>query len=350
MVNEIQQDITIPPAPPTGLYDADFQNKVNSLLAWFNTHAVEETTFIEKLNAFVLELNGVLPSVNAAASMADLTQYRGEWGAQGTPTTINTGESVSIGNTFYVSKIDGNTDSPPSVNWVEQGEQYIKKNGGAIVGDLDVQGNLTKSGHIVADIMTYMNTLLSVSTTSTSFDPNAVENGNPDHINIVSNHANTPDSTYYWHINTQFYSSTDNCRQIAAQYNNGADMYVRSRYNKFWTNWKKVAYTSSNTGWFNVSKINGWTGNLYYKKFNDGTVVVTGAPYNSSGSSGWGSRQICTLPAGYRPSTTMYAAAASNRHNAGGVPRAMVYADGRIFCETIGAYYMYMTFIYKAEN
>ncbi len=73
MINEIQQDVTIPPAPPTGLYDADFQNKINALLAWFNTHAVEETTFIEKLNLFVNEVNGAIPLVNNGLPVSEYT-------------------------------------------------------------------------------------------------------------------------------------------------------------------------------------------------------------------------------------------------------------------------------------
>jgi len=74
MINKIQQNVTIPPAPPTGLYDADFQNKVNALLAWFNTHAVEETTFIEKLNVFVNEVNGAIPLINNGLPVSD---YKG---------------------------------------------------------------------------------------------------------------------------------------------------------------------------------------------------------------------------------------------------------------------------------
>lgn len=56
------------------------------------------------------------PTMVQAATMADMTLYKGEWGALGTPTTLEMGWSVSIGDIFYVSKINGNTNTPPSVN------------------------------------------------------------------------------------------------------------------------------------------------------------------------------------------------------------------------------------------
>lgn len=62
-----------------------------------------------------------------------------------------------------------------------------------------------------------------------------------DHI-ILSNHANTPDDAYYWHITTTFYSAvtaTSNRGQIAVQYNGGARVYARSYFNDSWQPWTR---------------------------------------------------------------------------------------------------------------
>jgi len=65
------------------------------------------------------------PKICAALGMADtivdMTKYKGEYGAPGTPTTLQKGESVSIGNVFYVSKIDNNTDTVPSSSHIRLG-------------------------------------------------------------------------------------------------------------------------------------------------------------------------------------------------------------------------------------
>ncbi|WP_396190395.1 hypothetical protein [Flavobacterium sp.] len=60
---------------------------------------------------------------------------------------------------------------------------------------------------------------------------------------ILSNHANTPGLSSYWHITTTFYesiSSTANRGQIAVQYNNGGAAYVRSHYAGAWTSWVRM--------------------------------------------------------------------------------------------------------------
>ena len=59
---------------------------------------------------------------------------------------------------------------------------------------------------------------------------------------ILSNHANTPDSRYYWHITTTFYSAvanTSNRAQVAVQYNGGCRVYARSTYGGNWEPWTR---------------------------------------------------------------------------------------------------------------
>lgn len=54
---------------------------------------------------------------------------------------------------------------------------------------------------------------------------------------IVTNHANTPDSAYYWHITTTYYSTSGNVAQIAVQYSDSNRVYARSKYGAAWTAW-----------------------------------------------------------------------------------------------------------------
>lgn len=63
-----------------------------------------------------------------------------------------------------------------------------------------------------------------------------------DHI-LLSNHANTPDSTFYWYIYTCFFpsiSSTANRAQLAIQYDWGNQVYARSCYGPTWTPWVRL--------------------------------------------------------------------------------------------------------------
>lgn len=60
---------------------------------------------------------------------------------------------------------------------------------------------------------------------------------------ILSNHVNTPNSAFYWHITTSFYaniSATANRGQIAVQYNGGNQVYARSFFNNVWTAWVRL--------------------------------------------------------------------------------------------------------------
>lgn len=88
---------------------------------------------------------------------------------------------------------------------------------------------------------------------STSQDPDDASA----HV-ILTNHANTPNSTYYWHIITTFYStktSSSNRAQIAVQYNSGNSVYARSCYGGTWTAWARL-----DVGNIGVTAGNGLTG------------------------------------------------------------------------------------------
>lgn len=71
-----------------------------------------------------------------------------------------------------------------------------------------------------------------VSEGTTSQDPNSAA-----YPVILTNHANSPDSSYYWHITTTYYSTSGNVAQIAVQYSGSNRVYARSRYDGTWTSW-----------------------------------------------------------------------------------------------------------------
>ena len=114
-IDPIDQDIDIPPAPPEGIYDADFRNKVIALLAWFKTMAIQFTTFIEKLNIWTNQVNNLSQKIEAAAAVGELVNYTGEHveGNSYSPPTI-----VSKDGIFYQALRTTDT-TPPSADWTK---------------------------------------------------------------------------------------------------------------------------------------------------------------------------------------------------------------------------------------
>ena len=278
------------------------------------------TNFMNWLvNDFTQEFNEKFPTVCAAADAGQMLNYKGSFDSN---RTYNLGDVVSYNDKLYISDIDNNNDTPPT-NWSAL-EQFVPLSGGTMTGTL-ITPRVQK-----------------ITNGGTGFD--IYKND----IKLYSNFGTSNEKSMR-------FTMYDDGSKFKISPFDGNSEYPRKLYFDYetmqWTiNGKEIATIGNKTGYTQVSKINGWTGNLYYKKFLDGTVVVTGAPKNSSGSSGWGNRKIGTLPAGFRPGTTIFQGVASNRHNAGGVPKAQIASSGDIYCETIGDYYMYMTFIFKAEN
>jgi len=72
---------------------------------------------------------------------------------------------------------------------------------------------------------------------STTQDPNVTA-----YPNILTKHANGPDSSYYYHITTTFYSTVSsgaNRSQVANGYNTDK-MHYRKCYSGVWTPWKRL--------------------------------------------------------------------------------------------------------------
>lgn len=95
--------------------------------------------------------------------------------------------------------------------------------------------------HAIADVtglQSALNAASGLTQGSTSQDPNSAVNQL-----ILTNHANAPSASYYWHIFTSFYSTisaTSNRSQIAVQYNGGNQAYCRSYFSGTWTPWVRM--------------------------------------------------------------------------------------------------------------
>lgn len=74
-------------------------------------------------------------------------------------------------------------------------------------------------------------------------DPNATQ-----FHQIVTNHANSPDSGYFWHITTTFYGALTGSRaQIAVQYSDMARVYARSYFSGTWQPWVRCDLGETST-------------------------------------------------------------------------------------------------------
>lgn len=100
---------------------------------------------------------------------------------------------------------------------------------------------------------------------------------------IITNHANVPTGSGYWHIRTYYYSDPDNTRaQMAIRYIGGDDMYIRQREAGAWTPWKRVWHSGNtpqtrlNNGVFEVND-GGWKPVGGVKQVLRGAVIVEDA-------------------------------------------------------------------------
>jgi len=95
--------------------------------------------------------------------------------------------------------------------------------------------------HAITDVTGLQNSLNAANGLAqgvTTQDPNTTGA----HV-ILTNHANSPSASYYWHITTTFYSTisgTANRGQIAVQYNGGNQVYARSCFSGTWTPWVRL--------------------------------------------------------------------------------------------------------------
>ena len=109
--------------------------------------------------------------------------------------------------------------------------------------------------------------------TSSGTDPNSTAEAW-----FLTNHSNSPSSSYYWHIQSWFWSSkssSSNMAQLAIQYNGGADVYVRSKYSGSWIGWHKLWSTG------NLTNLNQLTNGPGYLTSSNGLTTTNNSGLNS---------------------------------------------------------------------
>jgi hypothetical protein len=153
-----------------------------------------------------------LPGVNAAGN-------QNTTGNAATATKLATARALTIGGTSRAF------DGTNPLSWTLS----------------DIGAAAAAHGHAIADVtglQAAINAASGLCLGVTSRDPN-----DADTANILSNHANSPDATRYWHIFTSFYSSisaTANRAQLAIQYNGGNRAFARSCFSGSWTDWVRL--------------------------------------------------------------------------------------------------------------
>lgn len=153
-----------------------------------------------------------LPGVNAAGN-------QNTTGNAATATKLATARALTIGDTS--KSFDG---SAP-LSWT------LSEIGAAAAAH----------GHAIADVeglQAAINAASGLNQGANTQDPDAATTPN-----LISNHANTPNSVFFWHISTSFYgnfSATGNRAQLAIQYAGGTEVYARSCYNQQWRPWVRL--------------------------------------------------------------------------------------------------------------
>ena len=117
---------TIPGTP--GLSTVQEMAACNGYRGWFLT------TFIPWLqNAY----QNICLAVGLADGLIDTSKYTGEYSQGG---TYDKGQSVSVGDIIYISKIDANTTPPPGENWARTSISW-----GSVTGNIEDQPDLSEA-------------------------------------------------------------------------------------------------------------------------------------------------------------------------------------------------------------
>lgn len=185
-----------------------------------------------------VKLNGIATSATANQTDAYLTNRANHTGTQAISTvsdlqTTLDGKLPLAGGTLTgMLTLSGG----PTVNLHAATKQYVDTADAVSKDRANHTG--TQAISTVTDLQNQINLARGLAAGTSSQDPNiAVDNV------IVTNHANTPNSAYFWHITTTFYagiSSVANRGQIAVQYNGGISVYGRSHFSNAWTAWTRL--------------------------------------------------------------------------------------------------------------
>lgn len=110
-----------PPTPPTAPTSSDaatFRSRSDAFVAWIVTFVTWMISFVTQANALEENVNAKEASAIASADIAvGAANYHGDWVAG----SYSKGQSVSKDGLRYLSKINLNSDTPPSANWLNIG-------------------------------------------------------------------------------------------------------------------------------------------------------------------------------------------------------------------------------------
>lgn len=156
MIDQITQTITELTTFPDRISYNSSNAYAQAVSTWLNEQKSsypELNTLITQLNAFVVDTNTSVDAINAVKDIVSANvNYKGDWVAG----SYDTGWSVTHSGVDYLSKIDGNTDEPPSVNWKEVVSPYSKAE---TYSKTEVDTLLASSSSVPtqAQIMAYIN-------------------------------------------------------------------------------------------------------------------------------------------------------------------------------------------------
>lgn len=109
---------TTPPTAPTSSDAATFRSRSDAFVAWIVTFVTWLISFVTQANALEENVNAKEASATASADIAvGAANYQGDWVAG----SYSKGQSVSKDGLRYLSKINLNSDTPPSANWLNIG-------------------------------------------------------------------------------------------------------------------------------------------------------------------------------------------------------------------------------------
>ena len=126
MIANINQNITALTTFPNRTTYSSSSAYAASVVAWL----IQEGIFSGQIQDLVPKLETMINEINTSAEaiaaseliVVGVSNYQGDWIAG----TYSKSQSISIGDNKYISKIDNNTDEPPSSNWLLIKGSYSK--------------------------------------------------------------------------------------------------------------------------------------------------------------------------------------------------------------------------------
>jgi len=210
-------------------------------LRWMDPDfVINSPAWLEWYEKLVATVNaGGLPGPTGPTGPTGAT---GPQGSPGTPGATAHGALTGLGNddhTQYHNDTRGDARYAPLAKGVTNGDSHDHVGGDGAQIDHGGLAGLSDNDHTQYPLITE----LWINRGATNQDPNSPS----DHV-ILTNHANTPDSNFYWYITTTKYPNDPNYGQIAVMYNNNGNTYDHRVYSRHkytategWTDWVRIS-------------------------------------------------------------------------------------------------------------